>query len=84
MRNLILIIAILSSPLAQARSVCKMKTGYGTFVGYGSSETVAFEKAAERCYDSLGELKMAKGKTKDLSIEQGEAFIDYCVNLECE
>lgn len=83
MKKLLFLLTI-SFSYAQAASVCKMKTGYGTFVGYGASEAVAFEKAAERCYDSLEVVKAKKGKTKDLSEDQSLDFIDYCVNLKCD
>lgn len=70
-----------------AKSTCRLETGYGTFVGYGNSDSVAFENAAERCFDSMNIIKSKKSKVRDVSAfneDQQLDFIDYCVNLKCD
>lgn len=83
MKPFIMIFVLAFSSLAGATSTCHLETGYGTFVGYGKSESVAFEKAAERCFDSMKIVKSKKSKSTDISEDQQLDFIDYCVNLSC-
>lgn len=64
-------------------ATCKLKTdGYGSFIGTGATESVAFENAAEKCFDSLSYLKAKKSK-KAADEDQQISFVDYCVNLSC-
>lgn len=87
MKSLSIALALVfTSPLAFAKSTCRLETGYGTFVGYGHSESVAFENAAERCFDSMNFIKSKKSKVREVSAtvdDQQLDFIDYCVNLKC-
>ncbi|MDZ4661886.1 MAG: hypothetical protein SGJ18_09755 [Pseudomonadota bacterium] len=80
---LIVLTLVLFSHLVSAKSTCRLQTGYGTFVGYGNTESVAFEKAAERCFDSMNIVKSKKSKNPDISEDQQLDFIDYCANLKC-
>ncbi len=64
-------------------AACRLKTdGYGTFVGTGKTESVAFENAAEKCFDSMKYLKSKKSRNP-ADEDQQLSFIDYCVNLSC-
>ncbi len=83
---LIILFLVFASQISSAKSTCRLETGYGTFVGYGNSDSVAFENAAERCFDSMNIVKSKKGKPREISSDNEDQqldFIDYCVNLKC-
>jgi hypothetical protein len=86
MNKLYVLVALFSLLLSVEThaAVCRLKTdGYGTFVGSGKTENVAYEQAAEKCFDSMNYIKQRKAKVA-ADEDQQLSFMDYCVNLSCE
>mgnify|MGYP000902681705 CR=1 FL=1 len=63
-------------------AICKVQLeDVGTIIGKGSSKLLAFEDAAEKCFDK----KAAKARRAAASLDEetGLTIIDECANLRC-
>ena len=83
---LMIAIAFAATLFIQSRAeaaTCKVKLeDVGTIIGKGATKNLAFEDAAEKCFDR----KTSSGvrSSASLSEDAGLAIIDVCANLRCE
>lgn len=61
---------------------CRIITGYGTAIGFGSSKKIALENAREECGSKIIDDYIARrGKIPDEVVED---LTTVCVNLSCQ
>ncbi len=75
--------ALLAAPSHASAAVCKVKLDdVGTIIGKGATKNLAFEDAAEKCFDK----KEARAKRASASLDEdtGLKIIDQCANLRCD
>ena len=81
-----LVLAMAEFLAVQSRAeaaVCKVKLeDIGTIIGKGATKNLAFEDAAEQCFNK----KASKVRRASASIDEdtGLAIIDICANVRCD
>ena len=82
--GIVLVMAAFLAVQSRAEAaICKVKLeDVGTIIGKGATKNLAFEDAAEQCFDK----KASKARRAAASLDEdtGLNIIDVCANVRCD